>query len=234
LEDKLEMRAACLLDRKRLANYIFVYPDAATLETVFDSLEKAFESNAELAVCVGIVSGKGIVAFVRRRSGQKVVPIPTAAGHDAECYILRRHGQLNRCLDSTVELLSKAMGTSITNLSVQTPPGEYGFQQISSAVSRFTEEQLAVLKGEILVLPVKERSEFQAAFLRVFGQLTRVKNLADRGGKENIFNAFSPPDNIKIPPLGQLVNLNTEGSRLQEVSMQTETYTLMDVFTRSE
>ncbi len=67
LDCKLTLKDATKLDRRRLQNYIFAYPEDLGIENVFDALQFAFSGFDEFATCVGIVSGKGIVAFIRRR-----------------------------------------------------------------------------------------------------------------------------------------------------------------------
>ena len=220
-------------DLVRLQNYFLLYPESLSLEIVFESLKASMGLRLDLALCIGKVEGKGVMVFIRRRAGMKKLPDLIINDIVPLHFQFRRTGAFLRSLDATLECFSQTLCETMTNLVVKVPPSAFSFEQIMTGVSKLTQDQLETLRGEALVRPQKERSEFQSAFLRVFGQINKVRDLNDRVGKELVFNAFAPPSTIKIPPLENIIDMDLQGCRLQEVSGQYEFYTLREVFSRS-
>ena len=85
------------------------------------------------------------------------------------------------------------------------------------------------LKGRVVAVFWKNRSEFQKVFLRSFKTLMEARELENRRNGCS-FNAYKPT--MDIIPANMLINLDQKGSRLKEVALTKETYTLAELWTK--
>ena len=103
----------------------------------------------------------------------------------------------------------------------------YTFEQVLEATTQLTTEQLHTLKAEANFHHWKTRSEIQAALLRTFQDIMKLRELAG-SCKDGQFSAHKPPH--WVPPLAHLRNLHQKGYRFDEVSKQQVEYTIRDLF----
>ena len=200
-------------DLARLQHYFLLYPEALVLDVVFDTLYGRVLEREDLALCAGKVLGKGVFVYIRRRVGTKRLPELIVDDAVPLHFQTRRGGSFSRTVDTTLECFSKCLSDVKTNLVMREPQGNFSFEQIVAATARLTQKQLVTLRGEASAVEVKQRSEFQSALLRVFGDLVRLRELDERNGNALVFNAFELPPSIKVAPL-EHVNMNLKGSRL--------------------
>ena len=235
LKDRLETRNAHdEIDMRRLLNYLFTYPPHLSLERVHEVLGPLMSARTDLAMCAGTVDAPGVLVFVRRSKGMVHLPSLIIDGFAPTHYGFRRDGGFARTMDITLQMIGKSMSACKTMISVRPPPaGEFSFQQIQSLLEPFSPEEIETLKGEVHTLPAKQRSSFQNVFLRVLPNIMKVRALRDRVGRELVFDAYTPPSTIKVPPLEHIMNLDLKGHRLQEVTKKREYHSLKDVFTNA-
>ena len=234
LEARLEVRNEHeSMDLRRLQQYILLYPLPLTLEKVHGVLEPLLHERADLAMCAGTLDGTGVLVYLRRAKGMRTLPDLVVDGVSPQHFGFRRDGDFMRSMDATLEKIGKSMSHCMTWISIRSPPSEFSFQQIQAALEPLSLEQIETMKGEVLAVSLKQRSSFQTVFMRVLPQILKVRALRDRLGRELVFDAYSPPPSVKVPPLEHIMNLDLQGRRLQEVTRQWEYYTLKDVFTNA-
>jgi hypothetical protein len=205
-----------------------------TLDMVWGALNPLCEGRGDLAICAGVVPNVGVALYIRRGKGYKALPDLIVQGAVPQHFTFRRDGEFNRQVDVTLESFGNCLSVCTTSLAVRRPPSEFSFQQIQAATEQLTREQLETIKGETTVVPCKERTAFQCAFMRSLPQVMKIREIRERGGLQLLFSAYDHPSTLKVPPLTELINLDLVGHRLQEISMQYEHWTLRNLFERAD
>ena len=189
-----------------------------------------FEKNS-VSIFVGCTSDDHTLVIIHKTDGRNGPPDLKFNGADGACvegslYFFKRG---KNAIENTLQLINRVCAESITNIAIVAPPKgvEFSFERIMHLTRNLTEQQIAVLKGKCNAVHYKQRNEFEAAFLRVFLDPKVVRELESRSNSVFI-SALHP--HIDVPAFELFTGLHQTGHRLREVSMEEETYTLLDLF----
>lgn len=199
-----------------------------TIQALHEKLSCVFKKSALL--CVGHTAGDGMLAFVHRTNyqnfaGSLVLDLPEAAKAEPTIYGFKRGGRACKLAEEGLLMVGKMMGVAVTsNMVIRlSNTGEYSFEQLVQATRTLTESQLTHIKGAIECKPIKSRTTFEGTFMRALNSICRVRQ-NKRMRNHVFFSAFDPP--MKVCPTELLTNLGQVGTRLQEISMDRESFTL--------
>jgi hypothetical protein len=136
------------INRKHLGNYIMLYPEPLTLTRVWAALSPLFLERSDLALCCGAVPGTGVVVYLRRNKGFRLLPELLVDGVVPLHFAFLKTGCKGRGNDDTLVMLGKVMSECSTMLSVREAISEFSFQQLQVAMEQLTREQVETLKGD--------------------------------------------------------------------------------------
>ena len=220
-------------ETRQLKNIVLKYEGAFDVGAAFDVTLGKWARTKSL-VCVGAVEG-GMLIYVRKEDKRALptnLELRDINGSMVKPgtfrFAYRGHGAER----TTVIDISSVMTTAATNLVIRVSDDgcEYTFDYICAATKHLSKEQIVFLRGKANTKPHNERTDFQKAFLRSFGDLMMTREIRSKSNAL-VFSAYEPT--MAIVPFEKLINLKSQkGTRLQEVSMQTETYDLLDLFTK--
>jgi len=168
-----------------------------------------------------------VLVFIFKNGTRKMIDVKVN-GETPQIFMCKQTGILIREKDITLQMISKSMTKVTSNITVVTTVTEYSFEKFMDIVKTLTKDQFETLKGNIVMKPVKERSNFEHTFMRANHQIMKVQELRDKGSKNMCFNAFNPP--FSIIGVQDLINLDQQGTRLMEVTRNYEKYQFMDLF----
>jgi len=231
LEDRLELLGANV-DPRHTFNLVLRYR-AGTLDSIADALFTRSDGRDDLALCVGGTDSGEVVAYLRKVGSRKwfdckvddVVP---------EMYRLRYKGIYCTKISETMQILVNVMCECQSTVHVRAPSsGAYSFEQLLEGFIHLTEPQRETLRGQCQMVAAGRRSEFQKLFLAQFQCMTKVAQLrANAISGDTVWHAANPIQ--VVIGLGDLVNLDQKGTRLDETTNRDVTYTLRDVFEQAE
>ena len=219
---------------RRVNNIVLIYDGAFDLEKAFTSISNTF-GVVRAGFCAGTVDNH-LIVYVHKKDN-RVLPanlgIKDDTGTLKDPRIYRFKGFRGTGTNETTMLtLHATMSRVASNLRVIAPRGgvNYSFDQIMDILSKMDMARILLLKGRVVAKPYKQRSEFDLTFMRTYKTFMEIREMQNRQSGM-MFNAYKPT--MSIVPLDKLINLRSQkGTRLQEVSMRTETYDLTDLFTK--
>ena len=210
---------------RRLRNIVLKYDGNFDLEAAF-AVTLVKWSHTKSIVCVGAVEG-GVLAYIRKED-TKAIPtnleLVDVNGSVVKPLVFRFAGRGQGVIEDTISNINAVMTNAVTNIVIResSDKGEYSFDQICAAVKHLTREQVMLIKGRASAKHHNERSTFDETFLRIFRDILEIREVRSKSDPK-VFSAYEP--NMAIVPFEKLINLQSQkGTRLQEVSMQTETY----------
>ena len=205
------------------------------VQKVFDMLNARI-SSLGCYLCVGTVVDPdteecNILAYIRKQSFA-VLPDLTIDGHAPSCYY-PNSGQPQQKVASAITAFASLIGTAAGNIIVHKPANkdEPSFHQVLHACNSLSKLDLAMVKGQIKAKAKKDLLEFDMQFLRILPTIMEIRQITDAAAGSLLFNAYDPP--FKICPLDKFINMNQVGTRLKEVVMTEEAFSLKDLFRRS-
>ena len=218
---------------RKVSNIVLIYEGALDLSAAFESISSKFKA-IQAGFCVGLADGF-LVIYVHK-ADYKYLPLDLGINDTAG---ILKNPKIYRfkCIkgpgtnETTMLTLHATMTRAMSNLRVIAPKvGNYSFDQIMDILSKMDMARILLLKGRVVAKPYKQRSEFDLTFMRTYKTFMEIREMQNRQSGM-MFNAYKPT--MSIVPLDKLINLRSQkGTRLQEVSMRTETYNLTDLFTK--
>jgi hypothetical protein len=217
------------MDSRRCKLQLYRYENAEYDDVVSTLKEKMQRS--DLGITVGLHEDNKTTVFIVKE-GTRGLGDLEVGGEIPKGFIFSNSGQLIKEKDKTLRMLSMSMAKITSNVTAVPTIAKYSFEQFMDILRRLTKEQIETMKGNILMKSVKDRSDFEQTFMRAHAQLVKVNELRTKGTKNMCFNAFEPP--FPIVEINDLINLTQEGTRLMEVSRETEKYILRDLFLNAD
>ena len=227
LEDRLTEKSQ--MDSRRVKLQLYRYENSEYDDVVTRFKEKMQRS--DLGISVGLHDDNKVTVCIVKEGSSNLSDFKVNE-EIPKSFIFSNSGQLIKEKDITLRMISMSMVKITSNITAVEKITRYSFEQFIDILRKLTTEQIETLKGNIVMKPVKGRSDFEHSFMRAHGQLVKVSILRTKGSKNMCFNAFEPP--FPIVDLNDLINLNQGGTRLMEVSREEVKYRLRDMFTNAE
>ena len=229
-EDFMQEMELPMTGRRRAKNIIlkFEHPD-----NEFNSpstLYKFVREQMGTARCLMRVSSmlnEPSMVFIHRQDDEPVPVMPIGA----KAYKFKSGGRGNKSFETIVEAILTTKGSSTSNFVFRAPQGgQFSFDELLNATRSLTEKEIHRMKGIVECKPMKQRTEFDSAFMRCLSTIHKLKDI-DRVNNMMI-NAFNPK--TLVCPMELLINMGQEGCRLKEVEMHNEVYSLRQLLTNAE
>ena len=166
------------------------------------------------------------MVFIHRQDDEPVPVMPIGA----KAYKFKSGGRGNKSFETIVEAILTTKGDSTSNFVFRAPQGQFSFDELLDATGTLTEKEIHRMKGIVECKPMKQRTEFDSAFMRCLPTIHKLKDI-DRVNNM-LINAFNPK--TLVCPMELLINMGQEGYRLKEVEMRNEVYTLRQLLTNAE
>ena len=227
LEDRLTERSQ--MDSRRVKLQLYRYENSE-YDDVVTMIKEKMQRN-DLGISVGLHDDNKVTVCIVKMGTVSLGSLKVNE-ENPKGFIFSNWGQLAKEKDITLRMISMSMMKITSNITAVQKITRYSFEQFMDILRKLTTEQIETLKGNIVMKPVKGRSDFEHSFMRAHAQLVKVSILRTKGSKNMCFNAFEPP--FPIVELNALINLNQEGSRMEEVSRAQVQYRLRDMFTNAE
>ena len=159
------------------------------------------------------------MVYIRKQDNKRLPSFDIVDSDGAQrspvAYRFKRSGNVKKNLEQTMTAFIGTLGDSITDLMIRPPAnGDYSFAQLLTGIQMLTPLQIATKKGEIDVVPPKDRTEFEKGFLRALPALQQVKNMSCKRATTLMFRVDSPP--FPVVPLTHLIGLEHQGRRFKE------------------
>ena len=166
------------------------------------------------------------MVFIHRQDDEPVPVMPLGT----KAYKFKIGGRGNKAYETIVDKMLKTTGDSTANFVFKAPQGQFSFDELLVATRSLTEKEIQRVKGIVECKPMKQRTEFDSAFMRCLSTIHKLKDI-DRVNNMMI-NAFNPK--TLVCPMELLINMGQEGCRLKEVEMHNEVYSLRQLLTNAE
>ena len=204
---------------------------------LFDDLAVKFASY-DAHLCIGTLvdpntDESNILVYVRKACFRQY-PDMTLEGQEPCAYYgpvvsTRRQESLMQALT----VFSSVISTSATTILIHQPSNDTGFSyhQIEAAVRKLSSIDILKIKGQIIAKPEGSWTVFDQQFMKLVANLMQVRRLENSTQGIMLFNAYAPP--FPVCPLDQFINMDQQGTRLKEVVMTEEMFSLKDPFRRA-
>ena len=123
--------------------------------------------------------GDGAIALLKKK-GYARLPDMSIDGILLASYQFRNGGafmRIMRATITTIEVMAKTVSQCVTNTTPVMPGIAYDSEHSVNAVKNLTLEQVETIKGNIEVMPPKERPPWMSAFMRRANSAFKVKQL---------------------------------------------------------
>ena len=200
------------------------------LEFAYYTIAEKFSKN-RCVFCIGLSAGM-LIAYVYKDDA-KLLPNNLAVNdRNGIEQTPKCHRFKDRAGKGVVERTALGVVMSMTalwrNFKLGAPAsGDYSFDQLLDIVRHMDMENVLLLKGRAVAVFWKDRTEFQKVFLRSFKTLMETLERENRINGIR-FNAYKPT--MEIVPANMLINLDQKGTRLKEVKLELETFSLRSLF----
>ena len=201
-----------------------------TKELVFDAMAKKFQSS-KVVMCVGALAEGGIIVYVRK-SDNKAVPSLVINNHHPTIFKPKRGGNTVKTCEKTLHAMSESMTSCVMNMRIVRPQNadDLTFEQMVTAMSKYSACDLQVIKGTIELKEAKDRSPFEKAVLRVLPSIKAVRDYRIADYSDPMLISVSSP-HVPIVPRKFVRGLWQVGHRLKEqTNNQYEQYRIIDLF----
>ena len=207
------------------------------VQEVFD-IVNAKISSLNCYLCVGTLVDPdtqecNILAYIRKQ-GFSALPDLSIDGQIPSCYYPQHlTGSRQQKAINAITAFASLVGTCAGNIVIEKPSkkDQSSFHEIFHAVQSLSKLDLAMVKGQIKAKSKDDLLDFDVQFLRVLPVIMEIRQINDAASGSLLFNAYDPP--FKVCPLDKFINMCQVGTRLKEVALTEETYTLRDLFCRS-
>ena len=229
LEDISELGAK---QTNHTQNIVYIFKGDFDLEYAYTIISETF-AKVQCVFCVGLNEG-GLVVYINKK-GFKFLPVDVGINsrdgvHQKPLSYRFNKASRGKLLEQSVQEVATSMTRLMRNFKIVAPTsGDYSFDQLLDIIKATDMDKILRINGQTTAVFWKNRTEFQKIFLRCYKTLMEVR---ERENRRNgiCFNAYKPT--MDIIPANMMVNLDQKGTRLKEVDLTLETYSLKDLFDR--
>ena len=228
-EDLVQEMELPMTGRRKAKNIIlkFEHPDNEfnSPSTLYKFVREKM-GKARCLMRVSSMLNEPSMVFIHRQDDE---PVPVMS-LGTKVYKFKTGGRGNKACETIIETMLFTKGSSTSNFVFRAPQGQFSFDELLEATRTLTEKEIHRMKGTVECKPMKQRTEFDSAFMRCLSTIHKLKDM-DRVNN-TLINAFNPK--TLVCPMELLINMGQEGYRLKEVEMHNEVYSLRQLLTNAE